>query len=282
MSEASDLLQKEDSAKIIAGGQSMMPLLRQDIVSPSALVDITQIKDLQGVSISVEDKTVSIGSLVTYQELLEHEICQELGLLRDAVDAVGDVQVRNAGTIGGGVAHADPAQDFPPALQCYEADVIVANGGEEQKYDINEFFIDFYFTEMAPHEILTRIEFTRPPSTSGGAFAKHARTPGGFSEAGIAAHLVPGEDGFRKVRLAYCAGAPVPRRVPAAVENQLEGGELTPGRVAEAAEGIVDSLDNIGDVGEYDEDYNDHIFRVLTKRALTTAAKRSTGPEVVT
>ncbi len=280
VSAASNLLQDEPGAKIIAGGQSMMPLLRQGMVKPDALVDITRVEELQG-SVEQTESTVRVSALLTYQELLEHEVTAELPLLRDSLEAIGDVQVRNAGTVGGGVAHADPAQDFPPALQCYGTNVIITDGEQERTHDINDFFIDFYFTELAPHEIVTGIEIQRPPERAGGAFAKHARTPGGFSEAGVAALLTPDEsgDGYEDVALAYCAGAPVPRRVPEAVEDALTGA-LTKDAIHEAADAIVESLDNVGDVGDYDESYNEHIFRVLTKRALTTAAERSAGPEV--
>ncbi|WP_152039495.1 FAD binding domain-containing protein [Salinigranum salinum] len=280
LSEASELLSAEQGAKVIAGGQSMMPLIRQDIATPDALVDITRVDELD-TGVTVTDDTIEIGALVTYRELLEHDVCADLPLLRDSLEAIGDRQVRNAGTIGGGVAHADPAQDLPPALQCYGTDVVISDGESERTHDINEFFIDFYFTSLAPHELVTRVDVHRPPPGAGGAFAKHARTPGGFSEAGVAALCLPDEDGdgFTAVRVAYCAGAPVPRRAPETVEAGLTG-TLTRDDVARAADGIVDSLDNVGDVGDYDEAYNDHVFRVLTKRALTTAAERSAGPEV--
>lgn len=279
VSEATQLLQSEDGAKIIAGGQSMMPLLRQDLVTPGALVDISRIDDLDR-SVRVDDEYVRISALVTYQDLLEHEICEKFDLLRESVEAIGDVQVRNAGTVGGGVAHADPAQDLPPALLCYGTDLLISDGESERTHDIAEFFVDFYFTELAPHELVTRIDVQIPPEGSGGAFAKHARTPGGFSEAGVAALVVPSDDGYEEVRLAYCAGAPVPRRVPKSVEDELAGGPLTESAIETAADGLVQSLDNVGDVGDYDEAYNEHIFSVLTERAIATAAERSAGPEV--
>lgn len=280
--EASTLLQEESGAKIIAGGQSMMPLLRQDIASPDALVDISAVEELEDHRIHVGDERIKVGALVTYSELLSHDLCSEYPLLRDSLEAIGDVQVRNAGTIGGGVAHADPAQDLPPALQCYGTDVVTSDGESEHRYDINELFIDFYFTEIPPHEIVTRIEVERPPPRAGGAFAKHARTPGGFSEAGVAALLIPDADGEEYVdaRLAYCAGAPVPRRVPDELEARLVDGALTADEITDVSEALVLNLDNVGDVGDYDEEYNDHIFRVLCKRAITTAAERSAGPTV--
>lgn len=273
------MLQNEDSAKVIAGGQSMMPLLRQDLVTPGALVDISRVDDLDR-SVTVTDGRVSVGALTTYQDLLEHEICNEFDLLRESIEAIGDVQVRNAGTVGGGVAHADPAQDLPPALLCYGTDLVISDGETERNHDLGEFFIDFYFTELAPHELVIRVDIERPPDGAGGAFSKHARTPGGFSEAGVAALVIPGDDGYEEVRLAYCAGAPVPRRVPEDVEAELAGGPLTDTDVEIAAAGLVESLDNVGDVGDYDEAYNEHIFSVLTERALTNAAERSAGPPV--
>lgn len=282
LAEASELLASEDGAKVIAGGQSMMPLIAQDIASPDALVDVTGVDDI-GRSVSVDGDAVRVGALVTYRELLEHGIADELDLLRESVEAIGDVQVRNAGTIGGGVAHADPAQDLPPALQCYGTDVVVFDGERERTHDVNRFYVDFYFTELAPHEIVTGIEIRRPSARAGGAFQKHARTPGGFSEAGVAVLLEPTDDGagFSDARLAYCAGAAVPRRAPEPVEEILaDGTAITREDVETAADGLVESLDNVGDVGDYDEAYNEHIFRVLTKRALVAAADRSGGPPI--
>lgn len=278
LSEASELL-GEGNAKVVAGGQSLMPLLRQDLVSPDALVDITRVEELRDGSVEVRDTAIEIGALVTYEELLEHGVCDDLGLLRDSLEAIGDVQVRSAGTIGGGVAHADPAQDLPPALQCYGADVVVFDGDGERTHDIDDFFVDFYFTALEPHEIVTRIDVDRPPDGAGGAFAKHARTPGGFSQAGVAALLVPDGDGYADARLAYCAGAPVPRRAPSDVEERLAGGPIAMDAIRDAADGVVGSLEPVGDVDD-DEAFTEHIFRVLTKRAVVTAAERSAGPDV--
>lgn len=279
LAAAADLLADEPSAKIIAGGQSLMPLLRQDLVSPSALIDITRVEELRDPSITLTNSTLEIGALVTYKELLDHPVCGDLGLLRDAVEAIGDVQVRAAGTIGGGVAHADPAQDLPPALQCYGSTVVVFDGNGERSHDINEFFIDFYYTELEPHEIVTRIEVELPPDGAGGAFAKHARTPGGFSQAGVAALLIPGSSGYTDARLAYCAGAPIPRRAPPDVEALLTENRPTEAVIRDVAAGITDSIEPVGDVDD-DEAYIRHIFRVLTKRAIETAASRSNGPSV--
>lgn len=284
LAETTDLLSSEAGAKIIAGGQSMMPLLRQGLASPGALVDISRVEELSP-SVTVEDDTVRVSALTTYTDLLDHEVCADLGLLRDALEAIGDKQVRNAGTVGGGVAHADPAQDLPPALQCYGADVVISDGESTRRHDVTDFFVDFYFTELAPHEVVTAVEISRPPEGAGGAFAKHARTPGGFSAAGVAALVIPdGDGGYADVRLAYCAGAPVPRRVPEDVEAGLAGGPLTKERVVEATERVVESLDDDGDVGGLDDggEFNEHLFRVLTKRALVTAAERSAGPEIET
>lgn len=279
LSEAASLLAEEADAKIIAGGQSMMPLLQQDLVSPDTLIDISRVTELHDRSVDVSDSTIDIGALVTYSELLNHEVCTDLELLRDALEAIGDVQVRNAGTIGGGIAHADPAQDLPPALQCYGASVVSFDGDDYRRHGINEFFVDFYFTALEPNEIVTNIEVTRPPAEAGGAFAKHARTPGGFSQAGVAVLLIPNGTQYADARVAYCAGAPVPRRAPSPVESTLTDGPITETVIREVADGVADSLNPVGDVGD-NEAFTEHIFRVLTKRAIVTAAARSAGPDV--
>ena len=277
LSEATERLQSVDDAKIVAGGQSMMPLLRQGLVSPDALVDITAVPGLD--EVTVENDTVEIGALVTYTELLESEVCTDLGLLRDAVEAIGDVPVRNAGTIGGGVSHADPAQDLPPALQCYDADVVSFDGEETRRHDVTEFFLDYYLTELAPHEIVTGIEFENPPASAGGAYASDTEAPGGWSTAGVAVLLVPDDDGetIADARLAYCAGAPVPTRVPREVEELLVGDTLDRETVDEVGKAVIDDLELIDDVGD-DVEYRKHLFRVMTKRGITTALERSSAP----
>jgi carbon-monoxide dehydrogenase medium subunit len=277
LSAAVERLKASEGARIIAGGQSMMPLLRQGLVPGDVLVDISGIPDLGGTT--VEDGTVRIGALVTYTDLLESELCRDLPMLRDALQVVGDVAVRNAGTIGGGVAQADPAQDLPPALQCYEATVVTYDGDGTRRHDITEFFRDYYLTELAPHEIITRIEFDRPPAAAGGAYANDSENPGGWSNAGVAALVVPGEDGetCREARLAYCAGAPVPRRVSPGIERRLDGSRIDREAVDEVAASVIGDLDIVADVGD-DTEYRKHLFRVMTKRAIRTALERSTVP----
>lgn len=276
--DAVDRLKEVDEAKIVAGGQSMMPLLRQGLISPDALVDITALPDLD--SVTVTEGTVEIGALVTYTELLETDLCANLPLLDDAVNAIGDVPVRNAGTIGGGVSHADPAQDLPPALQCFDAKAVSFDGDETRRHDLSEFFLDYYLTELAPHEIVTSVEFERPPPQAGGAYASDTEAPGGWSTAGVAALIVPdANDGETCVdaRLAYCAGAPVPKRVPGEIESKLIGDRIDRETIDEVAMAIVEDVELIDDVGD-DVEYRKHLFRVMTKRAITTALRRSDAP----
>jgi len=279
LSTAVDRLKEADDAKIIAGGQSMMPLLRQGLVSPDALVDISGLPELDGVDVAGD--TVRIGALVTYTDLLESDLAADLDLLCDSVRAIGDVPVRNAGTVGGGVSHADPAQDLPPALQCYDATVVSFDGEETRRHDLTDFFLDYYLTELAPHEIVTRVEFERPPEAAGGAYASDTEAPGGWSSAGVAALIVPGEDGetCADARLAYCAGAHVPKRVPRGIEELLVGDRVDRSTVDEVGKRIIGDLELIEDVGE-DVEYRKHLFRVMTKRAIATAVERSAAPPV--
>jgi carbon-monoxide dehydrogenase medium subunit len=280
LSDAVERLQELDNAEIVAGGQSMMPLLRQELVSPDALVDITQVPDLDTIEIS--DDTVHIGALTTYSDVLDSDLSERLPMLRDTLNVIGDIAVRNAGTIGGGVAQADQAQDLPPALQCYKATVVSFDGEETRRHDITEFFHDYYVTDLEPHELITGVSFDAPPERSGEAYANDAENPGGWSNAGIAALLDFDEDEQTCVdaRLAYCAGAPVPKRVPRAVEELLVGKRIGRQDVDEVAMAIVDDLELIVDVGE-DKEYRQHLFRVMTKRAIASALERSPAPKIL-
>jgi carbon-monoxide dehydrogenase medium subunit len=274
VAEATTLLDDEVSPEIVAGGQSMMPMLRQGQVSPSALVDITGLDVLDG--INVVNDTVQIGALVRYTDVLDHELCVELDLLRESISAIADTQIRNAGTVGGGVVHGDPAQDLPPALQCYEATVTAEPGGET--YDLTDFYVDVCSTELPSTQLLTHVEFDHPPKEAGGSYQKHGRY--GYSDAGIGALVVPGETGYDDVRIAYAAGGPSPQRVPPSIENFLEMG-LSEQRISEAGDMLIDSLDLVGKTNE-NEAHLEHVFRVLLKRALTEAVDRSAGPAITT
>jgi CO/xanthine dehydrogenase FAD-binding subunit len=278
--DAVEHLKETEDARILAGGQSMMPLLRQDLVSPEVIVDISEIPDLD--ELTVSDGTVRIGALVTYSELLDSGLVTDVPMLRDALQVIGDVPVRNAGTVGGGVAQADPAQDLPPALQCYEATVVTDDGDGTNRHDITDFFLDYYLTELASHEIITGIEFELPPEAAGGAYANDAEHPGGWSNAGVAALVVPDADGVtcRDARLAYCAGAPVPTRVPRDIEERLVGERIDREAVDDVAMRVVEDLTLVDDVAD-DIEYRKHLFRVMTKRALSTALERSAAPAVL-
>lgn len=279
LSNAVDCLRETDDAKIVAGGQSMMPLLRQGLMSPDALVDITAVSGLD--EVAVTDETAEIGALVTYSELLDTTLCDDLDLLREAVKAIGDVPVRNAGTIGGGISQADPAQDLPPALQCYDAAVVSFDGEKTHRHDLTEFFLDYYVTKLEPHEIITGVEFELPPTGAGGAYASDTEAPGGWSTAGVAVLLVPNNDDetLADARIAYCAGAPVPTRVPRDIEKLLIGNRVDREIIDEAAMQIVADLDLIDDVGD-DIEYRKHLFRVMTKRGISTALQRSNAPSL--
>lgn len=283
LSQAGDLLASADNPKLVAGGQSMMPLLRQGLTNPDALVDISGVTEagINEIQVDHEARELRVGALVSYTELLEHPIAAERPLLRETLEAIGDVQVRNAGTLGGGIAHADPAQDLPPALLCYGTEVIAVGPDGETRYDLDSFFIDFYFTELAPEEIIRELVITLPPSGSGGAFKKHARTPGGFSEAAVGALVVPDENGeVADARLAYCAGGPVPSRVDRSIEEAFAGGTPTEADKEAAATALVDEIEILEDAGETDVAYIEHLFGVLTERAIASAIDRADGLEV--
>ena len=272
VAQAATLLGEETSPKVVAGGQSMMPMLREGRVAPSALVDITGIDGL--CDIVATDGTVRIGALVRYTDVLDHDISTSLDLLRESIVGIGDTQIRNAGTIGGGVAQGNPAQDLPPALQCYEATVTAEPDGDT--YDLTEFYVDVCATELPPTQLLTHVEFDLPPASAGGSYQNHGLY--GYSDAGVAALVVPGETGYDDVRVAYCAGGPAPQRVPAPIESFLEG-EPSEAQLSEAGAMLVDSLDLTTGEGT-DETHLEHVFRVLLKRALTEAVERSAGPAI--
>ena len=183
------LVQHGAEAKIIAGGQSLLPLMKLRLARPDRLIDIGRIDSLRGVR-EAPDGRLAIGALTTYAQLIVDPKVMGLALMADALPRIADVQVRNRGTIGGAIAHADPAADMPALLLALEAEVVARSANQgERTIPIGEFFDGAFSTALAPDELLTEI---RVPSTSGSygsAYRMLEQPASGFAIAGVAAVL---------------------------------------------------------------------------------------------
>jgi carbon-monoxide dehydrogenase medium subunit len=252
------LAEHGDDAKLLAGGMSLLPLMKLRLAVPSVLVDVGRLRDLQYVRDAGDH--VAIGALTRHRELETSDLlAAECGMLRAVAAEVGDNQVRHRGTLGGSVAHGDPASDLPAALLALEATFVVRGPGGERTVPASSFFTGFLETALAPDELLTEI---RVPRTGANSFAyqKFNRRAQDWAIVGALAVRV---DGAMRVALVNMAPTPLRAR---AVEDALAAGASAADAAQHAAEGTDAPADLNGDAG-----YREHLARVLTRRALEAA-----------
>ena len=274
VSEAAGLLRKYPGSKLLAGGQSLIPLLKLRLAAPAAVIDIGRIRDLKGVT--VKGGTIRVGAMTTHAELAaSSELAEQCHALAQAAAGIGDPAVRNRGTIGGNVAHADPASDLPAVLVALEAKLTVEGPEGKRTLDAGGFFQGMMTTALKEHEILTAIEIRAHSKGQGSAYAKFAHPASRYAVIGVAAILTASGGKCSAARVAI--GGMVPRPVRAAsVERVLTGQELSAENIAKAAGQVTENLGNevLGDIFA-SEQYRRSVVPVWVKRALTQAAERT-------
>jgi len=251
--EAIELLGRDEDAKLLAGGHSLIPALKLRITRPTVLVDIGRLGDLRYVR--EDGDRIAIGALARHAELAADPVLgQSCAVLAHAAGEVGDPQVRHRGTIGGSVSHADPASDLATVLLALDADLVVRSPGGERTIQAGEFFTGPFSNALAHDEVLVEI---RVPKVGHGVYLKHVRRAQDWATVGVAAAHVGGRV---QVGLASMGGTPLRAR---AVEDALAGG-ATP---ADAAGHAADGAEPPSDVSGSSE-YRAHLARVLVRRAL--------------
>lgn len=256
------LAEHGDDAKLLAGGHSLLPLMRLRLAVPGVLVDIGRVEGLAG--IDVADGQVRIGALARHHDVATSAAVREaLPLLSEVAGQIGDPQVRHRGTIGGSVAHGDPASDLPAALLALRATLVARGPGGERTLAVDDFFTGFLETALAADEVLTEI---RVPATGsrGWAFQKFNRRAQDWAIVGVAAVLADGAGTVPGVGLVNMG--PVPLRARG-VEDALAAGASPADAAAQAAEGAEPSADL-----NASPEYRRHLARVLTRRALEAAS----------
>jgi carbon-monoxide dehydrogenase medium subunit len=263
-----------DEARVLAGGQSLVPLLNMRFARPALLVDLNGVEGLAGVE--WRDDRVRIGAM-TRQRVLETDrrFEERIPLLAEAARHIAHVAIRTRGTIGGSLAHADPAAELPAAMSALEARfaVLAADGGP-RTVPASEFFLGPYTTAVSPGEVLEAVEVPVPASGTGWAFLETTRVHGAFALVGVAAVLATGADGrVARARLALCGvgGAPY---VPGWLDDVAVGASPDDGLFQQVAERVKSEVDPAGD-GHAGADYRRHLAGVLTRRALALAAERA-------
>lgn len=269
VAEAVKLLRKIKGSRLLAGGHSLIPAMKLRMASPAALIDISRIADLRGIKATKDG--LEIGAMTTHAAIAASKaVRKHCPVLAETAGIIGDLQVRNRGTIGGSAAHADPGADYPTVLLLLDARFTAVNG-KERHIAAEKFFVDLFTTSLKPSELLSSVTI---PSMSKGASAvylKHRHPASSFAVVGVAALLQVKKGKCADVRIAIGGVTSTPVRATAA-EKLLTGQAPTTENIARASEAVSEALDNpLGDSYASGE-FRVHLASVMTKRALTQLA----------
>ncbi len=273
--EAVQLLAEHgDEARVLAGGQSLVPLMNMRLAHPGVLVDINNVSELAYVR--PQDGGLALGAL-TRDAAIERDalVAERLPLLHEAARFVGHPAIRNRSTVGGSISHADPAAELPAVMVALDAEFEVRNNKGTRTISAQDFFKGYLQTVMQEGDLLTEIRIPGLPSPSGSAFVEFARREGDFALAGVAAVVALDEDGtIADARLGLCSVGPAPVRAHAAeamLKGQRPGAELWAAAAGAVAAALTDPPSDI----HGSADYRRHLARVLTEQALAAAAGRA-------
>ena len=272
--EAIGLLQQYgDDAKILSGGQSLIPMMKLRLARPGYLVDINRITGLA--HIKEEGGYLKIGGLTREAELETSPLVRaKYPIIIDTAHVIADPQVRNLATVGGNLAHGDPANDHPATMVALGAQVVATGAKGERVIPIDDFFLTLFSTALQHDEILTEIRIPIPPPRSGGAYLKLERKVGDFATAAVAAQLTLDDKGAcQKVGIGLTNVGPTPVKARKA-EDFLRGKKLDEANIARAAQLAADESDPSADLRGPVE-YKKGLVKELAKRALTRALQRA-------
>jgi len=257
--------------KVIAGGMSLLPLMKLRLANPEKLIDIGRLKELKGIR-KLDDGRLAVGAMTTYEELADSP-ARHYGLLRDALPDIGDVQVRNRGTVGGAVAHCDPASDLPPVLLALEAEIVARSKHGERVLPADGFFIGPFQTALAEDELITEIRLLGPRDDAGSAFRSLSQRASGYSIVGVAAVvIVDAQSRIAQANVALTGVGEAPYRAKA-VESALVGTDGGREAIAAAAAHATDGVMVNGDI-HADPEYRAAMAVVYTRRAIEAAVGR--------
>jgi CO/xanthine dehydrogenase FAD-binding subunit len=271
--EALELLGRYGAeARLLAGGQSLVPLLNFRLSAPAVIVDLNRAADLA--YIKEENGQLRMGAM-TRQRAIEFSPLMKgrLPLLAEATRWVGHLPTRTRGTIGGSLAHSDPAAEYPAVVTALDAELVIRGSAGERVVRAAEFFVGFMTTALQPGEMLVEVRMAAQAPDSGWAFEEFSRRHGDFAIVGIAAMVAVGGDRCRSACLAACGASPTAMRLRAA-EEILEYGGVDDRYIDDAAGRAAELVDPGADLHASAE-YRRHLTRVLTRRALKRAVERS-------
>lgn len=273
VSEALQLLQRLSDAKLLAGGHSLLPMMKLRLTSPAHLIDLGRIEAMR--YIRQDGQTLAIGALTTHWAIESSQLAHTTApALAEAASRIGDVQVRNVGTIGGSLAHADPAADYPAAMLALDGQVVAESPRGRRTIPSVEFFTGIFTTALAPDEVLVEIRVPAISGRTGQTYLKFPHPASGFAVVGVAAVITrDGAGRCTRARVGITGVGPAAYR-PTAVENQLTGAALDEKSVAAASAHAADGV-NVNEDLFASAEYRAHLARVFTKRAVLAAAQRA-------
>jgi carbon-monoxide dehydrogenase medium subunit len=269
------LEQYPDEAKLIAGGHSLVPVMKLRFAQPAHLIDIRRIPGLSGVR--EEGDALVIGALTTYRELETSELLwQRLPVLAETAREVGDQQVRNVGTLGGSIAHADPSADMPATILALGAEIKTVGRSGGRTIAADDFFVAMFTSALEANEVLTEIRVPVPSGRVGGAYEKYAHPASGYALCGAAA--VIGLDGGGRIERARVALTGIGLKATRAtgVEQALLGNTASPDVIASASQRASEGIEMRAENPEA-RGYNAHVAQVYTRRAVERALERARG-----
>ncbi len=260
------LVRHGDEAKLLAGGHSLLPAMKLRLAQPKTVIDLGRLSDLN--YLREENGRIALGAMLTHYQIESSALLQDrCPLLPEVARQIGDVQVRNRGTIGGSLVHADPAADWPAAILALDGEMRLAGPQGRRVVSATDFFVEMMQSAVQPNEILCEIRV--PTTFATVAYAKFAQKASGFAIAGVA---VVADKTSQWVRVGVTGVAPKPYRATA-VEEALRGRSLTKESIAAAAEKADQGVETLNDMHASAE-FRGHLAQVNTRRALSTAASR--------
>lgn len=268
--EAIAMLERHEDAKILAGGHSLIPAMKLRLAAPEVLVDISRLDELKQINVADE---IHIGALATYNQIRDHaELTDELPILADAINVIGDQQVRARGTLGGCIAHADPAADLTAVFEALNGRVKVSGPSGDREIDAETLFVDLWTTTIEPNEVLTDVIIPRPTEGSRMAYAKHGHPASGYAVVGVAVVLPMAHGEVTDARVVLTGATSKPTRLTS-VEDALNGTSLNADAISKACSAAAEGLDINGDTYA-SEEFRAHLIEVIARQALEHASSR--------
>ena len=270
------LTEHGDEAKLLAGGQSLVPLLNFRLAFPERLIDINRIDSLSYVREG--NGSLRIGAMTRLAEIERSElIASRYPMIAEAMPLIAHFQIRNRGTVGGSVAHADPAAELPTLLACLDAKVHARTQDSERQIGWQELFVTHLVTRLEPTELLTEIEIPAPPAGAGQAFIEFSRRHGDFALGGVAALIAIDEErNCTEARIALLSAASTPIRATGA-EQALLGSTIDEAAAVGAGEAAIEGIEPTGDIHGSTE-YRRKLIAALTERCVIKAGERASAP----